>query len=300
METSPRAALVRAIADRLAQGLAQDAATAHCLAASLGELPPAELAARLGDPDDLEAAPLRELVLFPGRGLLRALEPALTAADLDDAGQTALVRELAGAVRETAIALPDGPTLRLPLAASDLHIFVVRLRPTATPPLAVREALCRRFAPATALDLAVDCRQSGLAWTPPRRGFLTTLLARPLPEADAPAVIHYALRFLGELRPDEPPLAALPRRREVLAQHYHRACLQEQSLARSNFETLLLTGARLPHLHAPDLAQEIGWLDAILLALTGRTGESQTPSQRELGTLADVDDLLEALGKIDG
>lgn len=299
MDSHAVAELARTIAARLAAGLAQDAATARCLESSLGPLAPAELAARLADADDLEAAPLRELLLFPGRDTSLVLEPALAAAGLAAADLPALTVRLAGTVRNIRVLLPARPPLDLPVTVGDLDLFVDRLRPAHTPPASIRQALATRFPAPLALELAVDCRLAALPWPPSHRAFLESLLPRFDPAApDAPDLVRFSLRFFAELAPGEPPLATLPRRREALVSQYHRARLQEQSLANSNFETLLMTGARLPHLHAPDLARELALVDAILLALTGRPGGPDAPDERDLGTVDDVAGVLDAFSRL--
>jgi hypothetical protein len=300
MDTQAATVLSRAVTALLAAGLVQDAATAHCLASTLGPLPPEVLAARLGTADDLEAAPLRELLLFPGRDTALALEPALTAAELDAAGQATLVAGLSGEVRVIRLLLPQAPPLELAVGPADLGRFVDRLRPSHTPPRAIRQVLAERFPPPTDLELAVDCRLAALTWSAPRRSFVETLLRRLDPSAaDTPPAVRFALGFLAELTPDTPPLAALPRRRAALSAQLRQARRQEDALAASNFETLLLTGARFPHLHGPDIARDLALLDAIALALTGRLGASGGPEPRDLGTVADAEGLFQALGRLD-
>ena len=61
------AQLAQAIADILESGLPQDDAALHCIRSTHGELSPAAVAALAADEDDPQAAPLLELLLFPGR-----------------------------------------------------------------------------------------------------------------------------------------------------------------------------------------------------------------------------------------
>lgn len=301
MDTDAAAALARRIVALFAEGPLQDAATADCLASTLGPLSPGRLAARLADGDDLEAAPLRELLLFPGRDTALALEPDLAAAGLTHDDLAPLAERLAATIRHLRVRLPDTPAFALAVRPGEIARFLERLRPQHTPPRTIAQALAARFPAPLALELAVDCRQAALLWTPPRRAFLESLLARLDPTApDAPDLVRFSLRFFAELAPDAPPLAALPRRREALVSQYHRARVQEQSLAGSNFETLLLTGARLPHLHAPDIARDLALADGVLLALTGRAGGADAPTERDLGDVDDLPGLLAALTGLDG
>jgi len=303
MAVNPIITLAGDIADRLARGLDQDADSAHCLVSTLGPLAPEDLAARLADPGDSEIAPLRELFFFPGPDLARDLEPALVEANLDAAGETALSRTLADTLPPVRIVLPSGEAFVLKMTPAEIEIWVRRLRPSRTAPAAVRQALSTRFPHDRALELAVACRQTGPDWTTPgREPFFLALLAR-LPSADttppADETVRFALRFLAALPAADLPLAALPRHREGLANQLRRAKAQEETLARSNFETRIMTGIRLPYLHAPDIARELALADAALLALTGRTGASREPIRRDLGTVTDAAGLLAALGGLE-
>lgn len=296
MDASPAATVARAIADRLGQGLVQDQATAHVLASTLDPLDPTILAARLGDPDDLEAAPLRELLLFPGPDTALALEPVLGAADLDPTDAATLVRSLAGMVRAVRVLVAGLPPLTLEMAEAELAVFVGRLRPASTAPAPIRSLLAERFAPEAALSLAVACRHGGFDWTPPRRAFLTALLSRlDAASEETPDAVRFALGFLADLPPDTAPLDALSGHREHLTSRLRRAEAQAAALAGSNFETLLATGHRLPYLHAPDIARELALADRILVALTGRAGTGLGPVRRDLGTVADLAGLLDAM-----
>lgn len=94
MLADPVIPLARAVADRFARGLAQDADSLHCLTSTLGPLPAPALAERLGDPDDGEAATLRELLFFPGPDLAGELTLA-DAALVALTGRTGASREAA-------------------------------------------------------------------------------------------------------------------------------------------------------------------------------------------------------------
>lgn len=299
MDTAPFHALVRAILDILDAGLPQDEAVAHFIASTHGPVPPAGLEALLADRDDPQGASLAELLLFPGTAVALALEPALAAARLDADGQRELAGTLAASARQATAVLPDGERLTFPLQPDDLRRFVGRLAPARNLPDDLRRLLAERFGPEAALAHAVVARHLGPDWTPAAASFFGALLARLRPDvANAPATIRYVLRFLGSLPEGEFPLPALAARRGRLASQLRRARQQEEVLARSNFETLAMTGNRLPYLHAPDIAHELALADTALLAMTGRppddpAGVGQT---RDLGDFEAVEDLLRALG----
>jgi len=288
-------AVVRAILDILATGLPQDEAVVHFIHSTLGGLSPRELDAVLADRDDPQAASLAELLLFPGQAVAMALEQALAAARLDADGARELALSLAAAAPGQAVAvLPDGTRIAVPLEPDDVPRFVARLAPARTLPEDCASLLAERYG-SDALGLAVAARQTGPDWTPGTAAFFRTLLSRLDPAApNATDTLRFALRFLAGLPKTAQALPALNARRVQLSLQLRRARQQEDALAKSNYETLMMTGARLPYLHAPDIDRELGHVDAILLALTGRLPADTPAGCQDLGLMADMDDMFAA------
>lgn len=289
--------LVRAVADTLATGLPQDAAVDHFIHSTWGDLSPADLAALVADRDDPQAASLVELLLFPGQAVALALEPVLAAARPEATDVPRLAEALAATVARAVAVLPDGGRLTLPVDADDLRRFVERLALPRTLPEEAARLLSARFPPEAALALAVAARQTGPDWTPDAASFFLTVTER-LPEArpEAADTLRYVLRFLRDLPQGAQPLPALVARRGQLAAQLRRARLQDESLAKSNFETLRMTGARLPYLHAPDIERELAHADAVILAVTGRPAPDTLGSCLDMGAVSDVDGMLAAFG----
>ncbi|EFL52271.1 conserved hypothetical protein [Solidesulfovibrio fructosivorans JJ]] len=298
MEASPEKALAGAIAGQLAAGLSQDETVAHFIRSTYGALDAGELAALVADRDDPQAASLVELLLFPGEAVARALEPGLAAAGLDTAGQERLTEALCASVSRAVAVLPDGTRLALPLEADDVARFVARLAPTRTLPRQASAVINERFGAAAALDLAVAARQTGPDWTPGKTSFLTTLAGRlPTETPQSVAALAYALRFLAGLGPRALPVPALIARHGRLVAQLRRARQQEQALSESNFETLAMTGNRLPYLHAPDIARELALAEAVIVAATGRPAPDTAASCLDMGAVEDMDELLAAFGE---
>jgi hypothetical protein len=297
MDARSSNALAQAILDVFEAGLPQDAAVTHFIASTHGDLSPDALAALLADRDDPQAASLVELVLFPGEAVALTLEPALAHARLDAAGARALADTLADVARRAVVVMADGNRLPVPLTPDDVRRFVARLEPGRGLPEEATLLLAERFSPDAALALSVAARHTGPDWTPAVQSFFTTLLSRlaatvPL----APETVRFALRFLRDLPQGALPLPALTARRGQLAAQLRRAKQQEEALSGSNFETLIMTGMRLPYLHAPDIARELALADAALVAVTGRLPDDTAMSCWDMGTVTDVDGLLAALG----
>lgn len=297
MDSPAPTPLARAVADLLAAGLPQDEAVTHFIRSTHGDLSPAALAARLADRDDPQVASLAELLLFPGEAVGLALEPALATARPDAAAALGLTEELAATVTQAVAVLADGSRVRFPLFPDDVRRFVARLAPTRTLPGEAAALLVERFGYEPALRLSVVARQTGPDWAPAATAFFLTLASRlPQDAANTQETLRFALRFLAGLPAPALPLPALIARRGQLAAQLRRAEQQDDALAKSNFETLIMTGARLPYLHAPDIARELALADAIILAVTGRPAPDTTGSCLDMGFFSDVDGMLAALG----
>jgi hypothetical protein len=297
MRQNAALALLEAIAARFASGLPQDASVAHFIRSTHGDLPPDRLEALVADGDDPQGASLAELLLFPGEDTARALEPVLAAAALDDAGVAALADRLGRRVTRALAILPDGTRLAVPVSADAAARFVSRLGPLRTLPAETAACVAERFGQDAALALAVAARRTGPApWTPGAASLARTVASRlPADAPDAGETLHYLVRFLGGLAQGALPLPALIARRGRLAAQLRRARQQEQAMEASNFETLAMTGARLPYLHAPDIARELALADAAILAATGRPAPDTAGSCMDMGVVADMDGLLAAL-----
>ncbi len=288
--------LVAAIIDKLESGLPQDDAVAHFIRSTHGELTPAELAALTADADDPQAESLRELLLFPGPDTALALEPALAAADLSPEETARLADALAANPPRAVALLPDGLDLPLPLTPDQARRFVARLAPQRTLPGELRQLLAARF-PAEAPGLAVAARQTGPDWTPAATAFLRALLTKlSLQGPGAADAIRFAMRFLADTPRGVPLLPALSARYSQLLAQLRRARLQDEALAKSNYETFILSGNRLPYLHAPDISRELGLAGAVIEAMTGRPAVDAGVSCQDMGVAATLEQVLEVFG----
>jgi hypothetical protein len=290
--------LAAAIVDILEQGLPQDDAVVHFISSTHGDLSPAALAALVADPDDPQAASLLELLLFPGPAVALALEDALEHAALIASDLPALAAAVAARSPRATAVLPGGSRLPLPVSPEHLGRLIDRLAPQRTLPAGLRAQLEARV-PQAARSLAVAARQTGPSWTPAATAFATTFLAQmPVDPDPAPAVatVRFVLRFLADLRQGSLPLPALFARRSQLAAQLRRAAQQDEALAKSNYETLMMGGNRLPYLHAPDIARELGLADAVIVTMTGRPAPDGAASCQNLGVVAGLEELLSVFG----
>lgn len=299
MPSQAIAQLAQAIADILERGLPQDAAALHCIRSTHGELSPAAIAALAADEDDPQAAPLLELLLFPGRQTALELEEAMARAALGPADLPVLAETLAGLGPRPTALLPDGEVVPLPVLELDQAArLVARLAPHRTLPAPAREAAQAAY-PDLGRRLAADARQIGPVWSRGALAFFGNCLkrlpaVRPDPEKAGP-VVRFLFRFLADLPENALPLPALMARQARLVAQLRRARLQEEALAKSNYETLIMAGNRLPYLHAPDIAEELALAEAVILAVTGRPAPETGPSCQDLGAFAEMEEVFAAL-----
>lgn len=297
----------RAVAGLFRDGLAVSPADAETLCQTAGAPDAALALAELqADADSCEAAPLLAQVYSPGPDAMRALEPALQAAGLDEAGVRELGRGAAALVlRNGACALLPGG-IRVPLfpRQDDVLGYVRRLRPEATPPPGLLAVLARRFPVGVAEDLAADLaaglavilRHSRLEWTPARLFFMTTLLDRLVPHDDAPALAAWAAGFLDLAGGEFDLRAAMVERRAALVARLRQAEWQEQAQGRGSFEVRMSQGLRLGHVHGPEVRAELALLDRVCRLVLGLPGEHLDAAggvaERDLGGAETPDELL--------
>jgi hypothetical protein len=294
----------QAVAALFRAGLELSSAEAEALRQATGEADPARaLAALEAGADSCETAPLLALIYSPGPAAMRALEPALAAADLDADGAERLGREAARLVLAApAVALfPEGTAAGLAPRADDVRDYVRRLRPAATPPPELRILLARRFAPGDAAALAVTLRHGRLVWTPARLFFLATLLERVDPAAaagglDAAALTAWSVGFLDLTGENFDPRAALAERRRALVAQLRQAEFAEQAQERGSFEVRMSQGMRLGHVHGPDVRAGLALLDRACRLVLGLAGEDlDGVAERDLGRAEGPEDLLRLL-----
>ncbi len=293
----------RAVAARFAHGLTLGTRDAEALRQATGEDDITLALRRLAaDADSCLTAPLLALVYSPGPEDMRALEPALAGADLDDAGAMELEDAAARLVSagESRLRLPEGNPASLAPSVDDVRDYVRRLAAGATPPPELRTRL-PRFGP-DAATLGVVLRHGRLSWSPARTFLVATLLDRMNthgPQADdAPALIAWTMRFLDLFPPDLNPREALAERHRALVAELRQAEFQERAIASDNFETRLSQGLRFGHAHAPDVRTELASLDRACRLALGLDGAAldRPAAAIDLGQAEGAEELLRILG----
>ncbi|MGE4297849.1 MAG: hypothetical protein AB7E47_07460 [Desulfovibrionaceae bacterium] len=113
------------------------------------------------------------------------------------------------------------------------------------------------------------------------------------------ALLRYALELLDISDPNAPPRFLLHSRHEALAGQIKAAEQFEEMRTKSNFETMIMQGARIAQPHIPTLRGELALLDALCRAMFDRSAAAlaATPTplhERDMGDFQDAASLMDA------
>lgn len=252
----------------------------------------------LADPDNSERDSLLDLLFFPDQSLQAAIEPLLEAQPLSTADVGRLAQRFKATPLAARFRLP-GTDRAIPVAlpASGVDAFVIRLNLAWAPAAALAAALSRLDAGLLApggsaedgrIRLRVRLRNAALTQTAVQVRFLCDFLER-MPLGDEAFVDHlqFSLVFLQE-HPDAGNLyAALMDRKRFICRHLQKSWRAAERAARSNMETLAMTGVRTPYFDVARGERDLEMIDRIALAVFGRTemGEG-LPREVDLGDQA--------------
>lgn len=259
--------------------------------------------------DDSDAALLAELLLFPGREMQQALEPALAEADTafvrqeGQAGQegregagradgaAALGRALAALAPRARFLLPGGRAVALAPDAAACAGVARRLRPGHGAPPALARAVDAALAPQAALAARAALRHSRCPWTARNVDLLARLAASPLAGPELPALLAYACALLPGLEEGADLAVALARAHAAALRHLEAHQRFAGRLAAQNFETLALRGERAPHADPEALRREMRAADRLSRILCGVPAAAPGVVHEDLGTMTPGDGL---------
>lgn len=300
MDQDPVARLSLAISHIFAQGLPQGPEVLQYMRSCFGVHGAQDLAKLLTDREASETASLAELLLSPGQETFLALEPILADCPCSPDQVRTVARAVAQDTQATSVILPGPERVPVAVTSAEIESFVARLGLDRTIPEELAQVLDEpeRFPRDLALAARVRLRHCQLAWSGARVAFLAGLLRRL--EQGAPRVLEmldWALSFLGGQEAWFDPVRALGRRHEELSCLLTRSVELQASLARGNYETLIMQGGRVALPHPEALIREMDLLDQASLLVLGRPAEALAGViEEDLGSHQDPESLLQALG----
>ncbi len=291
-----------AIRRLLRDGLAVTPDVGDYLESTLGAADPAAVAELLAHPGESESDTLLELVFFPDAAFQHGLEKVLAGRGLTEGDRQRLKMRLEGAPAGAALVFPDNPQrLNCELPITGVEAFLTRLKLGWAIAPQLRAALDNWSqkhegdAPADHYALMVGLRNAALVQSLGQVGLLVDFLERMSP-ADRrwKACFDFLMAFLAEHADHTNLYRALMARKAFLLHHRMKAQRNAERMRGSNMETLSMGGFRASHFDLAAAEQALAAIDAVALAVYGRTESyDEAPVHMDLGE-------MDAAGNIEG
>jgi hypothetical protein len=264
-----------------------DSRTQHYIDACLPGLSIEEVAHRICDAPDLDAASLMDLIFSPDEILQARLEPLLESETYGPDDEAAVVALLESETIETTLQGPEGQAavpLRVP--SSSLAAFVRRLGLSWRIPPGLAATLTQIHSEKTAIRLKVMLRNTRIILTGPATDFLEAFILGMAPGAeDFDACFRMTLELLGELGAETDPFRLLRIKTDALYKARDAAMEFENLLQRNNMETLMHRGVRAPEIGITAAEEKIALIDRIGRAVA--LGGVKAKRSREIGSTDD-------------
>ncbi len=288
------------------EGLPLTAEVCQHIEATLGAADPDTVADLLHGAEESERDTLLELVFFPDTAFQNRLETVLAGGGLTTEDRARLAARLKAAPPAAILVFPDDPQqLGCDLPNEGVDAFLTRLNLTWSIAPRLLDALAQwdqRPADTGGADvpaLIVKLRNAALQQTPVQIRLLMDFLERMPANHDRwKTCFDFLLSFLSEHEDTLNFYRALMARKLFLVRHLIKARQQAEALARSNMETLSMTGFRVAHFDTAAAEQALGCIDAIALAVYGRTEHfDDAPVSRDWDEMdaSDIDGIVRRL-----
>jgi len=267
----------------------------HFMEATFGDASVATLRALLADESSAERDSLLDLVFFPESSLQIAIEPILKNHCLTEGDVTLLAAQLKAVPVATHLHLPGtDATVPTDMPAFLVDAFLARLNI----PWQLVAALSASMAPLDARPLSLTgdgreghhrlrvlMRNAALRQTPVQVRFLCDFFERvPLGDNDFVDKLTFVLVFMKEHDDSANIYQALMDRKKFIFQNLLKIRRSGELAARTNMETLIMTGVRTSYFDVPTAERALILIDRIAMAVFGRTEYLDgTPRQVDLG-----------------
>jgi hypothetical protein len=307
---SSRSLLEDALRHYMAGGITLTEDVRRFMEATFGDASVATLQALLSDESGAERDSLMDLIFFPDPSLQIAIEPILENHCLTEGDVTLLAAQLKATPVATTLHIPGTdaavPTV-LPVFLVDT--FLARLNIPWQPTEALTETLthldARPLSPSGDRKegchrLRVLLRNAALRQTPVQVRFLCDFFeCLPLEDQDFVDKLTFMLVFMKEHEDSPNIYQALMDRKKFIFQHLLKTRRSGELAARTNMETLIMTGVRTPYFDVPTAEKTLVLIDRIAMAVFGRTEcLDGMPCEVDLGHHAgalDPEDLIHRL-----
>lgn len=278
--------------------------------ATFGDASVATLQALLSDESSAERDSLLDLVFFPDPPLQNAIEPILENHFLTEDDVTLLAAQFKAMPVVTSLRIPGSDAVvPTTMPAFLVDAFLARLNTPWQPAEALNASMAQLDAHALSPTgdeqegrhwLRVLLRNAALRQTPVQIRFLCDFFACLSPEDEAFVdKLTFMLVFMKEHEDSTNLYLSLMDRKKFIFQHLLKARRSGELAARTNMETLIMTGVRTPYFDVPTAERTLILIDSIAMAVFGRTEcLNGAPREVDLGHHAealDSDDLIHRL-----
>ena len=262
------------------KGQTAGAGMCHYIDSTFGNPTKAELAAMVADDSNSETDPLLDLIFFPDEALQQEIEEVLeeeAAPGLDDADLAAL---LASRVLTVPVFFPDQQEpLRVTMPSGMAEVLVRRLRISRRIPSRLQDEIAANVPAVHRVACKVKLRNARFDFSEGSVAFLETFFAKvPAEQSGFWECLTFALGFLEEAGEAPDLYQALMRKKRILLRSLHQAEQYARKLQRSNMETLLQQGIRMPHIDIQAARRTVALIDRIGIQVFGFTDPDPGPA----------------------
>ncbi|MFZ2633199.1 MAG: hypothetical protein WA081_19505 [Desulfosalsimonadaceae bacterium] len=266
--------LGNAIIHLMDSGITLDDAAVHYIDSTFAHPSAEGFRELLLDPDNCETETLYELIFFPDLRMQEQLEPVLAAHVFDVRDVEAVIAVIQQKKIRTRILFPDS---RGELSVHPPDATVRRLieRLNMTTPIDARIIKTLQETLPVASDMhriRVMLRNCRVMFSDPFVHVLCQCIESMVPaSAYFRPAFALLLDFLETANPKKDIYAGLMHKKQLLGHMIHQAEKNERSLEKTNAETLMLTGIRIPAIHVGEARKTISLIDHLCLSIYGKT-----------------------------
>lgn len=279
------------IADMVKNGFPMGPEAVHYIESTFSNPSLEELGRILEDESNCETETLLELIFFPDEIFQIGLEEMLERFRFEEKDESIVAGYLAEYLpHSTVIRFPQTEAtlaVRIPEAAAAL--LVSRLHITRNPDQKLVAAIqafvekeCRQKFKVHYRNARTRLSDNGLL-------FLATFLEKnPADMTLALDCYDFLLAFLDGLQADDDLYRRLMASKRIYFQHLQKVHRSHEQLEKSNLETFIMQGNRLPYVDKQDVRKKIYLIDCISYAVFGKTEHYGSPSAEvDLGEFYD-------------
>lgn len=281
-----RRRLADTILSSFEDGIIIDTPTRRYIDACLPGLSIEEVAHRICEIPDLDAAPLMDLIFFPDEILQARMEPLLEAEMYDREDEAAVLALLETEVIRTTIREPESrKTAAIRVPTSSLAPFVRRLGIFRHIPPGLADTISRMHPPEAAVRLKVILRNKRFSLNPSTSDFLEAFILGMAPgDRNFEDCFELALELLDCQGTETDPFRLLRSKTDALYRARDAALQFEKQLHRSNMETLMQQGIRAPEIGVAEAEEKISLLDRIGSAVAAGGCEARRRGEDRINT----------------